>query len=405
MNAENRIRKNVEKWFITEPLMFGVWMLHTLIENNTIQSIRTGGGKIEYNANFINALDKDTLETVLLLEGMRILLKHPYTRRKEIPSAAYLASNITLQEYLSTPLPIPKAKDVFHTDELDKQYFELYYDRLLMSNVPMGSLYADGDRGASEEQQDGFQFPSDGSDFSGQELRDYLNPAESGLENTQTWDRDEFEVEMINDKIRSAQQNDSWGTIAGRWREMILATLVPKINYRKMLRAFRASILSQRRVLTRMKPSRRYGFEYMGSKYDFSTRLLFAVDVSGSIGSDDLEYGYSVINQLFKYGIEAVDVIQFDTKIKGEPQTFKKAKKHVSIEGRGGTDFDDVMGYIETHREYDGLVVFTDGYANSPRKPNNKKTKIFWLFNTESNYNRMQGNVTHTGRAAFIKER
>jgi predicted metal-dependent peptidase len=404
MNAENRIRKNVEKWFITEPLMFGVWMLHTLVENNNIQNIRTGKGKIEYNADFINALDKDTLETVLLLEGMRILLKHPYSRKKEIASAAYLASNITLQEYLSTPLPIPKAKDIFHTEELDKQYFECYYERLLVSNIPIGGLYADAGGDGSESPTTSFQSPSEGSDFSG-EVKDYLNPAESGLENTQAWDRDEFEVAMINDKIRSAQQNDSWGNIAGRWREMILATLVPKINYRKMLRAFRASILSQRRVLTRMKPSRRYGFDYMGSKYDFSTRLLFAVDVSGSIGSDDLEYGYSVINQLFKYGIESVDVIQFDTEIKGEAQTFKKAKKHISIEGRGGTDFDDVMGYIETRREYDGLVVFTDGYANSPRKPNNKKTKIFWLFNTESNYNRMAGNVTHTGRAAFIKER
>jgi predicted metal-dependent peptidase len=32
----------------------------------------------------------------------------------------------------------------------------------------------------------------------------------------------------------------------------------------------------------------RYGDLYMGSHYDFTTRLLVAVDVSGSMGSDDL---------------------------------------------------------------------------------------------------------------------
>jgi len=31
-----------------------------------------------------------------------------------------------------------------------------------------------------------------------------------------------------------------------------------------------------------MRPSRRFGFEQMGSHYDFTTRLLIAIDTSGS---------------------------------------------------------------------------------------------------------------------------
>ena len=470
MNTEKRIRKNVEKWFITEPLLFGVWMLHTLSENNNIRNMRVGKGKIEYNSDFIQSLDDDTLDNILLFEGMRILLKHPYARKKKIASAAYLASNITLQEYLDTPLPIPAAKDVFNTNELDKQYFELYYEKLLEKNIPSAEMYsgagggenrdsgagdipsagddgesgeADDNRNGGSETRDDHEKMADGeseirddhekmqdgesearddhekmqdgesearddhekTSDSGKPLNDYLNPLNSGMENTRTWDRDEFEVARINDSIRSAHQSDTWGNMAGRWKEIILATLIPKVDYRKMLRGFRASIISHRRMLTRMKPSRRYGFQYMGSKYDFSTKLLFAVDVSGSISTQDVKYGYSVINQLFKYGIETVDVIQFDTSIKGAPLTFRKAKKDILVQGRGGTDFNDLMNYIDIHRDYDGLVIFTDGYAGKPRKPDNRKTRIMWLFNTESNYNKMKNNVSHTGKAAFIKER
>ena len=442
MNTEKRIRKNVEKWFITEPLLFGVWMLHTLSENNNIRNMRVGKGKIEYNSDFIQSLDDDTLDNILLFEGMRILLKHPYARKKKIASAAYLASNITLQEYLDTPLPIPAAKDVFNTNELDKQYFELYYEKLLEKNIPSAEMYSGagggenrdsgagdipsaGDDGESEEADDNRNGESETRDDhekmpdgesetrddqekmpnGGNPLNDYLDSLKSGMENTRTWNRDEFEIARINDSIRSAHQSDTWGSMAGRWKEIILATLIPKVDYRKMLRGFRASIISHRRMLTRMKPSRRYGFQYMGSKYDFSTKLLFAVDVSGSISTQDVKYGYSVINQLFKYGIETVDVIQFDTSIKGAPLIFRKAKKNILVQGRGGTDFNDLMNYIDAHRDYDGLIIFTDGYAGKPRKPDNRKTRIMWLFNTESNYNQMKKNVSHTGKAAFIKER
>ena len=81
-----------------------------------------------------------------------------------------------------------------------------------------------------------------------------------------------------------------------------------------------------------MKPNRRYGFQYMGSRYDFTTRLLFAVDVSGSMSSQDLALGFSVINRFFKYGIEAIDVIQFDTEIKGDPVSLKRGRRAVEVD-------------------------------------------------------------------------
>ena len=203
-------------------------------------------------------------------------------------------------------------------------------------------------------------------------------------------------TESLNDLITEIQAGNTWGTIAGAGRELILASRIPKLDYRKVLKTFRSTILSSQRRLTRMKPSRRYGFEYMGSRRDFTTKLLFAVDVSGSVGSDDVRNGFSIVNRLFKYGIESIDVVWFDTKIRNpeKPLSLKKAREQFRVDGRGGTNFQPIMDYLDEHRDYDGLIVFTDGVAPVPDRPSrNCRTKVVWLFNKESNWKQLHENL------------
>ena len=153
-----------------------------------------------------------------------------------------------------------------------------------------------------------------------------------------------------------------------------------------------------------MKPNRRYGFLYLGSRYDFTTRLLFAVDVSGSMSSQDLARGFSVINRFFKYGVETIDVIQFDTEIQGAPLTLKRARHDVEVTGRGGTSFAPVIAFLDKHRDYDGAIIFTDGQAPVPPRPKNRHTRLLWLFNREETYARQHEALRSFGRAAYLKE-
>ena len=455
MLTKQRITDAVEKWYVVDPLFFAVWTTHELCVNPNIQSIRVGQGKVEYNPTFIERLDKETLYQVLRFEVMRIILKHPYLRRKEIQKVAYAASNITVQEYLKTPLDFPNAKQVFQSDEYNNKYFEFYYYELLNSaedNEVMGQAMGGtgqsgdsnqdaGSKDDSQEAEEEEQSPKAGQDDDSQEPEEeeqspkapteqigshagawepekasagqddktaereqYFVAEISGMENTELWDTNEYYSNQVNDKIESALENSSWGSLPSLIQELILATLKPKINYRQILRSFRASIISVNRVLTRMKPSRRYGFLYMGSRRDFCTKLLFAVDVSGSVGSQDIRQAFSIINQLFKYGIERVDVIQFDAEIKGDPLSLKKAKYKVEVIGRGGTDFQPVVDYIDTNTGYDGLIIFTDGFAPIPNAPKNRRTKILWLFNNEANYLGLEKDLRPIGGSAFIKD-
>jgi predicted metal-dependent peptidase len=167
---------------------------------------------------------------------------------------------------------------------------------------------------------------------------------------------------------------------------LIKASLKVDLDYRKMLSLFKTSVLSSRRRLTRMRPNRRFGFDAMGSRYELSTNLLIAVDVSGSVTDKSLEFFFSVINRLFKYGIEKLDVLQFDAAIQGNIEPLKKARRTVKILGRGGTCFQPAADYYCEHPEYDGLIYFSDGYAPPPVYNTKRPIDVLWVLCSKSAY-------------------
>ena len=220
---------------------------------------------------------------------------------------------------------------------------------------------------------------------------------------TSLWEEDAFMGQQITDIIHSTTQ---WGSLPGGMVELIQKAAEGKIDYRNALRAFRSSILSQKRHLTRMYPSRRFGFEQMGSRYEFTTRLLVAIDTSGSVGSDELGRYYRIITTFFKYGIQEIDVLMFDAEVQGEPVTLKEAqqnKQTFEVKGRGGTSFQAPVNYVTEHPGYDGLIIMTDGYAPVPSVPAFLKTKLLWVIDNEPSYKQHYNALRKTGRVCLIE--
>lgn len=188
--------------------------------------------------------------------------------------------------------------------------------------------------------------------------------------------------------------------------ELIQKAAEGKIDFRGALRTFRASILSQKRRLTRMRPSRRFEFEQMGSHYDFTTRLLIAIDTSGSVGSEELARYLRIISTFFKYGIEEVDVLMFDTEVQGKPLTIKDSRKHLDsllVKGRGGTNFQAPVNYVKEHPGYDGLVIITDGYAPAPEVPAHLRAKLLWVIDNEDSFKSHYEDLRATGRVCLMQ--
>lgn len=356
--VEDKIRHVVDSWFLYEPLLFNVYCTHKLEENSSMKCpFRTGQRRIEYNPALLEKATDQEIELGLKTEVTRILLKHPYQRVPQNPNRAALttASDVTISEHCFIN---GKSVDARYYNLEPNLSYEEYYRQLyfICPDIDPGKT-ASGGKGSKR----------------------YTAAAES----SELWSEDEEMTDAVNQQISKAQKTNQWGSVSGQFQETVTVSLRIPMDYRRILSQFRACIISQRRKLTRMKPNRRYGFEYMGSQFEPKTHLLVAVDVSGSIESKDLENFFSIINRFFSYGVEQIKVLAFDCRILQEFE-LKKAAKSINIVGRGGTDFQCVINYYEKKSEYQGLIIFTDGYADYPKI--SKPKQILWILTSRREY-------------------
>ena len=388
-----RIAQILERWFISEPALFQVLCTHSIEENATMPCpIRSGARKVEYNPAFLQEMSDAALDQALRTEAIRILLKHPYQRKPDACSqqAISVGSNLTIGDnYEFGSINIDRPKDY----ELPAGREYEWYSRQIQQLLPPEG---DGDGTGG----DGFPASGSGDADGDAHTARLAGNAEKNTALSELWDEDEITVAMIDGIIESTKD---WGTLAGNFAERLKASTKARINWRNVLSGFRASILSTERRLTRMRPNRRTGFENMGSIRRFNTKLLVAVDVSGSITSVDLSYFFGVINSAFRYGFTAVDVIQFDVGVQ-VVQTLKKVLHDVTVLGRGGTSFQEPIDYAHEHG-YDGLVILTDGYAPEPVIPENMRCKLVWVCNNRENYEDSHRWMEKSGRVCTLELR
>ena len=372
---QERYTHILERWFITEPPLFSVLCLHELVQNTQMSCpLRSGRKKLEYNPDIVREMSDDGLEEALRAEAVRLLLKHPYERRPEGCSqkAMGLGSNLVVGDNYKHPRFRIETPEDF--------------------GLKTGMSYEWYARMVEQQESSGGQGGNDGDDDGQQSTSDKHRDL------AELWDEDELTVQMINEVISTTK---SWGSLGGNFAELLQASLKAKINWRNIFAGFRASIISSKRKLTRMKPNRRTGFDNMGSVRRFDTKLLVAVDVSGSISTESLKYFYGVINSAFRYGFESIDVIQFDCGVRAV-HSLKKVIKDVAIVGRGGTSFQEPIDYAHENG-YDGLVVLTDGYAPEPTIPDGFKTGILWVCENESCLKQHKKWMEKTGRACVMQ--
>lgn len=372
---QERYTHILERWFITEPPLFSVLCLHELVQNAQMSCpLRSGRKKLEYNPDIVREMSDDGLEEALRAEAVRLLLKHPYERRPEGCSqkAMGLGSNLVVGDNYKHPRFRIETPEDF--------------------GLKTGMSYEWYARMVEQQNESGGQGGNDGDDDGQQSMSDKHRDL------AELWDEDELTVQMINEVINTTK---SWGSLGGNFAELLQASVKAKINWRNIFAGFRASIISSKRKLTRMKPNRRTGFDNMGSVRRFDTKLLVAVDVSGSISTDSLKYFYGVINSAFRYGFESIDVIQFDCGVRAV-HNLKKVIKDVAIVGRGGTSFQEPIDYAHENG-YDGLVVLTDGYAPEPTIPDGFRTGILWVCENESCLKQHKRWMEKTGRACVMQ--
>lgn len=395
----DRITTILEHWFIQEPALFQVLCTHELVSNTQMACpVRSGKRRVEYNPDYLREMTDPGLEEALRTEAIRIFLKHPYERKPDGCSQQAIAvgSNVVVGDnYKYNSFRIEKPSDY----GLPAGMAYEWYSRKIQAMLPPG---AGGDGESDSESRITSMDKMGESSNSTSRINEYDDRFQRLSEKNQAlselWDEDDLTIALINGIIEGCT---SWGSLAGAFAEQLKASTKAKINWRNVFSGFRANILSSKRKLTRMKPNRRTGFENMGSISRFDTKLLIAVDVSGSISSESLSYFYGVINSAFRYGFESIDVIQFDCGVR-VVQSLKKVMREVIAIGRGGTSFQEPIEYA-TENGYDGLLFLTDGYAPEPMIPDNMHCKIIWVCQDKECYEAHHHWMEKSGRVCTIE--
>ena len=150
----------------------------------------------------------------------------------------------------------------------------------------------------------------------------------------------------------------------------------PVIDWKAYLRRFNGMATKVYTKKTRRKLNKRFAGN-LALKIKQRKNTLVAIDTSGSVSNKDLVEFFNEIHHIYKTGTE-IDIIECDTVIQRVYKYDGKQKEKIEVKGRGGTEFEPVIKYLNEHKgKYQNIIYLTDGYCPAPdTKPSRP---ILWV--------------------------
>ena len=372
-----------------------------------------GGARLRYNDAGLARLPEPKRYGKLQHEVLHLALRHPWLAVGYLNRALFgVAADLVVNQYIRPDQLTADALQLHHfaylepmfgivlEREREADYYYRLLDRALKSTCLMSFAEAcqclGGGQGECQVWLD---------DAMGLGVIDgpHCLDAHEGwraLEHMTAAERRVSENQVRNTLQQSAQRlrrkQLSYGHLPGNLIDLLDDMLreAARVDWRRALKLFAAS--SSRTFLrnTLRRPSRRYG-TVPGTKIQRRTKVLVAVDTSGSVVREELRLFFSEVYHLYRRGAD-VTVVECDADIqrtyayRGEPVRF--------VAGGGGTDFDPPVEVANGPLRPDCLIYFTDGCAPPPSTP--CRCPILWLISTEreaieSYTSQLPGRVVH----------
>lgn len=173
------------------------------------------------------------------------------------------------------------------------------------------------------------------------------------------------------------------GTIPGGVAERVEAMKItepPKFNWKAYLRRYIGNSTKYNVRKTKRKKSKRFELDF-GMKIESFSHVLLAIDSSASVSTEEVKEFLREIHHMDKTGHD-FSLVFADTSM-GEVRKYKR-NQPVEIEGRGGTDFNEVVNYyVANKNKYSTLIYLTDGEAPAPSA---KIKNVLWVLSKRSHW-------------------
>lgn len=350
---------------------------------------------MEYNPIWLNKIEEcSILAYIMFSECLRIALHH-ITTRKCYPlqifkkASDYISFdenqrsvlNTHKQEVMKMLQEFPnKAKFRQETakikfNEEDHWFLEKVFS-MLLDCAEKGGGQGQGNGQGNQNNQNG---KGGGSGNPTKDaLDEYFDGSQAAAEKaTEGWEENTLVDQEIQEITHHIAENASqWGNISGGLLQAILAANTPKFDPRTVLKRFKANTVDKYTEDTRMRPDRRKAFDVPGKKHKFRSRILVAIDCSGSMDDKDVERGCAIVNKFVKHA----DVSYcFWDGVCGPFTEQKQKKSDFKLIGRGCTNPECVLEAIKERKaKFDGIIYFTDMGFDFP-KPDHFYKKIFMI--------------------------
>jgi predicted metal-dependent peptidase len=363
----NELSKIGKQLMISEPF-YGVFLstLHKSIDDE----VPTAGvckQNINYqlivNPEFWNSLNNDKKKIGLLKHELLHICFHHLTDRDNFPDHELhnIAADVEINQYLTSdyyPTPDILLPSTFPTLNLPlkagtKEYYRLLQQAKNDGSSPSLKALLDGN-------------PSSGGKHGS--VANGLHPTWADFDSLSDADKKLVKAQ-IDHQIKSiiesqSKESKDRGFVPNELKDYIDSLFEikpPSYDWRGYFRRFMGTASKIYTKKTRRKLNKRFQ-PNPALKIKPKKNILVGIDTSGSVGKKDLEEFFSEIHHMYKTGT-SITIAEGDATIHKIYEYKGKPPEHIT--GRGGTDMNPFITYFNENRQYNSLIILTDGHIGN----------------------------------------
>lgn len=338
-----------------------------------------------YNVDYIESLSLAQTEFMLAHEALHCALSHFSRRGHRVQHRWDLACDFAINPLLVNDglKPPPNAIVLNQFDGMTAEEIYPFLDDSLDQETLDQHLY-DGDEGAEggrggesdrEPPPDGEKSENSNNPRDHGEANSSGNTAkQSDVQNAPPAPLSSTEREQLAQRWQqylasAAQQAEAGGKLSGALARLVTQSLQPTLPWRSLLAHY--FFESSRNDYNYMRPSRREGEMILPSLRSAHCNLVIGLDVSGSVGDQELSEFVAEINAIKGTLPVHITLLACDTALaEGGPWTcepWEEFRLPRKFSGGGGTSFAPVFQWVEREGQHpDVMLYFTDAEGEFP---------------------------------------
>ena len=370
--AQDLIQMILRGLLTSHPFFSALALRLVQIEDAKRETVASNGKVLLYNPEWVANTSPNVVRAAIARVVLACALKH-HTRRGERKKAVWQEAS----RRVTIPILLDAGLITKDTGGDNRDIVSVYND-LIQNYVEVPGQDTSGHMVYDEEKEKGkggrAKFVNDPHQAGEIDDSPSLGESENAVKDEeQSWD---------SAGHQAIQLAKAAGKTSGLAEETIRASHKNPADWKEILRDFLTEI--SKADYSWVRPNRRFvadGIYLPSMETACSGRVVFAIDTSGSLSTEDLRDFWAELREAVEVtGLDSVTIIQCDTEIKSiEHYDVSDLPIHLNAKGRWGTEYYPVFEEIKKMPQPpNALVYFTDLCISDSDIPSQPDYPVIW---------------------------